>query len=97
MFETIKDIKEGEEISIDLPEYQISKDLKIEKQKFIDFGKITKYRSTWYSWCRGFTFIFMIIYNINQITKFLRGINIADGATLVGQNTNNNDKGGKNK
>lgn len=43
----------------------------------------------------------MIIYNINQITKFLRGINVADGSTMVGtdkpmQGQTSLFKGGKN-
>lgn len=92
LFETIKTVESGEDLSIDLPEYQISKNLTIKQNKFIDFGKVTKYKDIWYGWVRGFTFIFMIIYNINQITKFLRGVNVADGSTLVG--TDNNSKGG---
>lgn len=92
LFETIKTVESGESFSIDLPEYQVSSDLKIKQDKFIDFGNITKYRDKWYGWVRGFTFIFLIIYNINQITKFLRGINVADGATLVGQNNEGSKK-----
>lgn len=95
LFETIKTVESGESFSIDLPEYQVSSDLKIKQDKFIDFGNITKYRDKWYGWVRGFTFIFMIIYNINQINKFLRGVNIADGATLMGQGQNTNNEGGK--
>lgn len=78
LFETIKTVENGESFSIDLPEYQVSDNLKIKQDKFIDFDNITKYREKWYGWVRGFTFIFMIIYNINQINKFLRGVNIAD-------------------
>ena len=84
LFETIKTVESGEGLSIDLPEYKVSDNLTIKKDKFVDYGKVTKYKNTWYSWVRGFTFIFMIIYNINQMTKFLRGINVADGATMVG-------------
>lgn len=84
LFETIKTVESGEDLSIDLPEYQISDSLTIKQHKFIDFGKVTKYKQTWYGWVRGFTFIFMIIYNINQIMKFLRGFNVADGAATLG-------------
>lgn len=94
LFETIKTVENGEDLSIDLPDYQISENLTVKQKKFIDFGKVTKYKDTWYSWLRGFTFIFMIIYNINQITKFLRGINVADGATALGIEKNSN-AGGK--
>lgn len=84
LFETIKTVSSGEDLSIDLPEYKISDNLTVKQHKFIDFGKVTKYKQTWYGWVRGFTFIFMIIYNINQIMKFLRGFNVADGATALG-------------
>ncbi len=79
LFETVKTVSSGEDLSIDLPEYKITNGLSLSKSKFIDFGNITKFRSTWYGWVRGFTFIFLIIYNINQIMKFFRGFNIADG------------------
>lgn len=93
LFETIKTVEGGEELSIDLSEYKISDNLTINQKKFIDFSNITKYKNVWYGWVRGFTFIFMIIYNINQITKFLRGINVADGTSNVSAESN---KGGKN-
>lgn len=95
LFETIKTVESGEDLSIDLPEYQISNNLRIEQHKFIDFGKVTKYKQTWYGWVRGFTFIFMIIYNINQIMKFLRGFNVADGAAALGIDKTTATKGGK--
>lgn len=95
LFETIKTVESGESLSIDLPEYKVADNLTVEKDKFIDYGKVTKYKNTWYGWVRGFTFIFMIIYNINQITKFLRGINVADGATALGIEKNSNVGGKK--
>ena len=95
LFETIKTVESGESLSIDLPEYKVSDDLTVKKDKFIDYGKVTKYKNTWYGWVRGFTFIFMIIYNINQITKFLRGINVADGAVALGIEKNSNVGGQK--
>ena len=89
LFETIKDVSAGEDIAIDLPEYKISDNFTISQEKFVDFSYITKYRDTWYAWVRGFTFIFMIIYNINQIMKLLRGMNVADGATAIGMHQPN--------
>ena len=54
LFETIKTVQTGEDLSIDLPEYQIANNLKVKQDKFINFGRITKYKQTWYSWVRGF-------------------------------------------
>lgn len=96
LFETIKTLESDNNLSIDLPKYQITENLEVEQNKFIDFGRITKYKETWFAWVRGFTFIFMIIYNLNQITKFLRGINVADGATALGLEKNTSI-GGKNQ
>lgn len=95
LFETVKTVSAGEDLSIDLPEYKVSDNLIIKQHKFIDFAKVTKYKNTWYGWVRGFTFIFMIIYNINQIMKFLRGFNVADGANALGISQSNSSSGGK--
>ena len=94
LFESVKNVESSEDIGIDLKDYKITNNLSISKSKFIDFSNITKYKETWYNWVRGFTFIFMVVYNINQITKFLRGINVADGANALGIERNN--KGGMN-
>lgn len=84
IFGEIENINAAGEISINLPEYKIADNLTIKQDNFIEFNKITRYKETWYKWVRAFTFIFMIIYNINQIMKFLRGFNIADYGTQLG-------------
>lgn len=93
MFGTILDIStDGQLSDIKIENYEVGS-LKLNVSKFIDFSIITKYRSTWYAWVRGFMFIFLIIYHINQIMKFLRGFNIADGSS--GGNTDNNNSNNK--
>lgn len=84
MFQTIEQIDTDGNLSVGIEDYNFGNGLTYSNKKFIDFGWITKYKDTWFGWVRGFTFIFLIIYNLNQITKFLRGINVADGATVVG-------------
>lgn len=80
MFGTISDVSsDGELDDISINNYQVG-DLSLNVSNFIDFSFITDYKETWYSWVRGFVFIFLIIYHINQLTKFLRGFNIADGS-----------------
>lgn len=83
LFGTIKDIATSEEISIDLKGYRIG-NMNINIDKFIDFSLITKYKDTWYGWCRGVLFIFIIIYHLNQILKLLRGVTFTDGSTAHG-------------
>lgn len=82
MFGTIIDIStDGQMDDISLENYQVGT-LNVNVKKFIDFSVITKYRSTWYAWVRGFVFIFLIIFHINQLSKFLRGFSITDGSVL---------------
>lgn len=88
IFSTIKEIDTGVDVEdIGLENYKVG-DSTINVNSFIDFSIITKYRETWYSWVRGFCFIFLIIYHINQLTKFLRGFSISDGSITAA-------KGGK--
>lgn len=82
LFETLKTVTAGEDLSIDLNNYQVG-DLNISQNKFINFEGVTKYRDIWFGWCRGFTYIFMVIYNVNQIIKLLRGFSATDGANLL--------------
>lgn len=80
MFSIISDVAtDGEMQDIGINNYQVGT-LNINLPNFIDFSYITQYRDTWYSWVRGFVFIFLIIYHINQINKFLRGFSISDGS-----------------
>lgn len=93
MFGTILDIElDGQMNDIQVKNYQVG-NLKINLPNFIDFSIITKYKDHWYRWVRGFTFIFLIIYHINQLTKFLRGFSITDGAITKA----NESIGGKKK
>lgn len=101
MFGTILDIStDGQMQDISISNYQVGS-LNVNVDKFIDFSIITNYRSTWYVWVRGFMFIFLIIYHINQIVKFLRGYNVADGSgggNIYFVSTNNNSlNSGNNK
>lgn len=82
MFSTILDISDDGQMSdIKINNYKVG-NLNINMPKFIDFSVITQYRVTWYGWVRGFIFIFLIIYHVNQISKFLRGFNITDGSII---------------
>lgn len=89
MFETVKQVQAGEDISIDLNGYQVG-NKKLNFRKFIDFSWVSKYKNTWYSWVRGFVFVFLIIYNINQVIKLFRGYNVADGVSKLNEGANNN-------
>lgn len=84
MFETVKQVESGEDISIDLNGYNIF-GMTFNINKFINFSWITKYKNTWYAWCRGIIFILLIIYNINQIMKLFRGYNVGEGISRINQ------------
>jgi len=87
MFETVKQVQSGEDISIDLNGYQVGSK-KLDFSKFIDFSWVSRYKNTWYAWVRGFIFVFLIIYNINQIMKLFRGYNVAEGISKINENGN---------
>lgn len=80
MFGIILDVSvDGQMEDISINNYKVGS-LNVNVDNFIDFSFITQYRETWYAWVRGFVFIFLIIYHINQINKFLRGFSISDGS-----------------
>lgn len=85
IFGTLEDITESGASTVDFKGYQIG-NLNISQEKFINFSFITKYKDTWYGWVRGVTFVFLVIYNLNQLLKLIRGINLADGHSGNGSN-----------
>lgn len=82
MFETVKQVESGEDISIDLNGYQVA-GTTYNAKKFIDFSWVTRYKDNWYSWARGIIFILLIIYNVNQIMKLFRGYNVGEGVSRM--------------
>lgn len=48
-------------------------------KKWIPFEFILKYQQKWFTWVRVFTWIFSLIYTINQVSKILKGSTISDG------------------
>lgn len=84
LFENVKDISEDDIVGLDVnfSNYKIG-NIKIStSSNWLKFDLILKYKQTWFQWCRGFTYIFFIIYNLNQLIKFLRGFSVADGSVL---------------
>lgn len=93
MFGTILDVSiDGQMEDIAINNYQVG-DISVSVPNFIDFSFITKYKDTWYMLVRGFVFIFLIIYHVNQLNKFLRGFPITDGAIRHAEKS----EGGKKK
>lgn len=85
--------------NVSMSGYQIG-EMTFNMPNFIDLSFITQFKNTWYSWVRAFTFIALIIYNVNQVIKLLRGYNVADGvaqATNSLSNSSNTNSGGGNK
>lgn len=79
------------DLNIKLEGYKISDNLTI-NQDFINFDNIIKYKDTWYSWIRGFIFILLIIYNLNEAIKLLRGYNVAANVASYNQSSGGGDK-----
>ena len=67
-------------LSVDLNNYNLLDKIKITLNNFIDFSIFSNYKDTWYSWVRVFIYIMLVIYNVNEIIKFLRGFSITNGS-----------------
>lgn len=83
-------------LGIDLNNYSVLDKLTINMSNFIDFSIFSQYKSTWYSWIRVVFYIGLVIYNINQTVKFLRGFGIAEGSIRDAQSNINSSKGSGN-
>lgn len=82
IFSSLEDISENGATTVNLKGYKIG-NLNIDVNKFINFNSILKYKDTWYSWVRAFMFIGLLIYNINQVYKLIRGTNLADSQKTI--------------
>lgn len=94
-----KSVKSNNNDNVSMNGYQIG-DMTFNMPNFIDLSFITQFKDTWYSWVRAFTFIALVIYNVNQVIKLLRGYSVADGvaqATNSLSNSSNTNSGGGNK
>lgn len=80
------------DLNIDINNYKISEDLSISTQDFINFDNITEYKNTWHMWVRGFIFILLIIYNVNEFVKLLRGYNVAANVASYNQSSGGGKK-----
>lgn len=79
LMETLKDYNTNDDSTVvEFEGYKVG-DLTINNSNFINFGLVRPYRDTWFSWVRGFTYIALIIYNLNQIMK-LFGHPLTDGS-----------------
>ena len=65
-------------LGIDLKNYSVLDKITLNMNKFIDFSIFSKYKGMWYSWIRVVVYIGLVIYNINQTIKFLRGFGITE-------------------
>lgn len=84
-------------LGIDLNNYSVLDKFTVNMSNFIDFSIFSQYKSTWYSWIRVVFYIGLVIYNINQTVKFLRGFGIAEGSIRDVQSNINSSKGSGNK
>ena len=83
--ESLKNVnsaRSSEDIStyVSLNNYAISDKLVINMNKFIDFSIFNKYKSTWFVWVRVVVYLLLLLYNINEFTKTLRGVGVINSA-----------------
>lgn len=84
LFNNLQDVTEGNSagLNVNFNNYQIGNKKVATGDNWVKFDLFLKHKQTWFSWCRGFTYIFFIIYNINQFVKFL---NKGSGITSIGK------------
>lgn len=75
LLEQTKNLVADEQIFIDFNNYNVGTN-NISVSKFIDFSIFNKYKSIYYAFIRGTTFIFMVIFVINHFYKMIRGTNL---------------------
>lgn len=90
IFGTLEDISDNGSSVVSLNGYQIG-GMTFNIPKFVDFNNIVKYKDTWYGWVRGVMFVLLIIYNINQVYKLIRGTSLAEGRSYFGGNSNDSN------
>ena len=82
LFENIQDVSEGNPAGLDVnfSGYKIGDKTISTGSNWIKFDLLLKFKETWFQWCRGFTYIFFIIYNIHQFIKLInKGNGVANG------------------
>ena len=71
----------------------------ISSSDYIDLSIFNNYKETWYTWCRVFIYILLVLYNINEVIKLMRGVNAFNGsgksAEPTGNTSNNPTEGNK--
>lgn len=86
-FNNLQEINEGDIAGLDVNfrDYKIgdTNNFIATPKKWIDFDFVLKYKNTWFVWCRAVTWIFFIIYNINQFLKVLWGRSASDGSSVA--------------
>lgn len=91
-FTNLQEISEGDTAGLDVnfKDYKIGDTGKMlaTPKKWVDFDFVLSHKETWFSWCRAVTWIFFIIYNINQFLKVLWGRTASDGSSLIRASSN---------
>lgn len=95
LFEDIQDVDSSTSgLDVNFSGYKIGNKKISTGSNWVRFDFVLKHKDTWFAWCRGFTYIFFIIYNINQFLKFLGRLGVVEGSNM---STNNNTGKGENK
>ena len=88
LFKNLEDIDNGDTAGLDvnIKNYKIGNYSLSTPKKWVNFDFVLKHKNTWFAWVRGFTYVFFVIYNINQFLKLLRGFTISDGSSKSSSN-----------
>lgn len=95
VFERLQDDTSANSDSLDVnfSGYKIGDTTISSGRNWVNFDFILKYKNTWFTWVRGFTYVFFVIYNANQFMKLLRGFSLSDGSAKSSSNEGSSIKG----
>ena len=79
IIETFKDVVSGELSPITIELYGTT-------HTIVDFSYFNEHKATINNWVRGFVYFFLVLYNIGQIYKLIRGDTLTGNALQFGQN-----------
>ena len=98
LFEDVQDVESSTRgLNVNFSGYKIGNKNISTGNNWVRFDFVLKHKDTWFAWCRGFTYIFFIIYNINQFLKFLGRLGVIEGSNISVNNSSNNGKGENSK
>ena len=98
LFESVQNVDSNSSgLNVNFKGYKVGNKNFSSGSNWVKFDFVLKHKDTWFAWCRGFTYIFFLIYNINQFLKFLGRLGVVEGNNMSINSNSQSGKGESNK